>query len=114
MIEMQVKNLPMQQAYVNTFAKDGIQGDYNVISKDQKPLGIWPKSLGDKGIHPMLKFNRKVEMSAYLCGRKDEEIKVICYINEMKKRYEKKISDILIANEQLANKLSEFIGEQED
>jgi len=113
MIELQINNLPMQQAYVNTFMEKGVQGDYNVISKDQEPLGTWPKSLGDKNIHPMLKFVREYEKGAYLRGREDEETKAICYINEMKKRYEEKISEILLANERLANKLEQLIGNEE-
>lgn len=114
MIDLLVNNLPMQQAYVNAFTEQGMQGDYNVVSKDQEPLGNWPRSLGDKNIHPMLKFVRKFEKDAYLKGRADEEQKAICYINEMKKSYEKKIDEILAANEKLADKLGQLIGEEEE
>jgi len=113
MIEVRINNLPMQQAYVNTFMEQGVQGDYNIISKDQEPLGSWPKTLGDKNIHPMLKFVRKFEKEAYLKGRADEEQKAICYINEMKQRYEAKIEEILTVNEKLADKLGKLIGEEE-
>lgn len=106
MIDLQVKELPLQHAYVNAFAEDGIQGDYNVISKDQQHLGTWAKSLGDRNIHPMLKFAKKYEKEAYLKGRADEEEKAKAYILVMKQKYESMLKEAKELNISLAKQLT--------
>ena len=105
--------LSLQQAYANQFTNNGIKGEYNIIDKDQNSLGSWPKSMNESEVFHVLDFARKFEKLAYEQGIEDERVHAQAYINEMKQRYEEKIAEILEANEKLANKLGQLIGEEE-
>jgi len=106
-------DLTLQGAYANQFTRDGVRGDYNLISSKQEPLGQWPKKLNDAEVFQLLEFARGFELEAYDLGVKEERDRATAYINEMKRRHENLLAEIRRENERLAEKLGQLIGEQE-
>jgi hypothetical protein len=108
-----MNDLTLKSVYANQFGVGPDRTDWNIITKEQIKIGEWPKSLNEQEFFHVLDFARKYELEAYEKGVADEKMRTSAYLHEFKRRYDLLVRDLSDANERLAAKLADLIGEGE-
>ena len=106
--------IPLSTAHVNQYTTNEGKSPWEVQENETNGLlAVLPREFTDQQMFRVLDFARKFELLAFNIGMKNMQNELVPRFEVEKSNLVKVIKELERANEKLANKLGQLIGEEE-